>query len=217
MAFSPKSKPWTQFPYDASMSDQSKACLDWVVTQLNQLIGQASVPSGSGIQNFGTPLIDPTGQQITSAGSRTSSITTAIAYTSTTTSVSFWWDGSNGSSPFKIYRDDGSITGPIVAGSGITVGGLSPSTLYYFYFYWDEGTQSIKMATVQNVGVGTPPNAFTAQNTLALQQIILRGRIPLATLFYTQGITTPASGSGGGSGGGGGGGGGSGGGGHQLT
>lgn len=198
------------------MSDQSKQCLDYMLAQLNQLIGQANPPSGAGIQNFGTPLIDPTGQQISSAGSRTSSITTAITYTSTTTSVSFFWDGSNGSQPFKIYRDDQTITGPIVAGSGITVSGLTANTLYYFYFYWDELSQSIKMATVQGAGVGTPPNAFTAQNPLALQQAILRGRIPLAALFYTTGITTPASGTGGGTGGGGGGGGGSGGGGQQQ-
>lgn len=177
------------------MSQQSKQCLDWVVTQLNQLIGQGAVPPGQNLQAFGQNIIDPTSAQIDTGGSRTSSITTGIAYSATTTGITFFWDGTSGSKPFQIYRDDGSIFGPSITGSPFIVTGLSPSTLYFFYPYFDESLQQIKFATLGGVSVGSPAIAFPAQNPTAAQQQILRGHIPLAFLLSSGGITTPGAGT----------------------
>jgi hypothetical protein len=153
--------------------------------------------------------IDPTTGQITSAGSRTSSITTNIQAVPASTSITFYWDGSHGSQVFRIGRDDGSIYGPNPAGSPFAIAGLSPSTTYFFYPYFDESLQAIRFGQVVGVSVGTPAVAFTVQNFLASQQQILRGRLPLMATAGTTGITTPASGTGAtvaaGSGGGGGG------------
>lgn len=209
------SRQFNQFPFDENIGAQSKQALDWMVLAINQLLGQGQAQSGQGIQALQVNTVDPKTGAVITGGSRTSSITTAITFTSTTTSISFFWDGTNASLPFQIYRDDGSITGPVIAGSGKTVSGLTANTLYYFYAYWDEALQAIEFVSIPNVSVGTPPIAFTAQNILALQQQWLRNRIALAQAFASTGITTPASGTGGGSGGSGGGGGG-GGGGHQL-
>lgn len=203
---SPKSKPYNQFPYDETLSPQSKQCLDWVVTQLNQLIGQGAVPPGQNLQAFGSNIVDPTSAQIVSAGSRMSSIATGIAFATTTTSVTFYWDGTNGSKPFQIYRDDGTVFGPSITGSPYAVTGLSPSTQYFFYPYFDESVQQIKFSTIGGVSVGSPAIAFTTQNNLAAQQQILRGHIPLAFLLSSTGVTTPGAGTTTGFGGSGGGG-----------
>ena len=208
MANSPRSKPYSQFPYDSALGDQSKQALDWIVTQLNQLIGMASVPPSQSLQSFGTNVIDPTSAQIVSAGSRASSITTSIAYVVQPTVITFYWDGTNGSQPFQIYRDDNTIFGPFITGSPFQVTGLTANTQYFFYPYWDETLQRIQFATLAGVSVGNPAIAFTAKNVLAAQQQILRGRLTLGTTVATSGVTTPNAGSTPGSAGGGGGGGG---------
>jgi hypothetical protein len=202
------SKPYSQFPSDENLSPQSREALDYMLQQINQLVGQGNVPPGQRLQSFGSNIIDPTSNQIVSKGSRVTSIGTPITYTSTTTSISFFWDGTNGSQQFKLFRDDGSVVGPLIAGSGLTITGLSPSTTYFIYFYWNEVTKSIQFATLPGQGVGTPPAAFPALNYNAAQIQILQNHIPLAPNFSSTGIMTPAAGSGGGSGGGGGGGGG---------
>ena len=186
-----------------------------MLSALNQLVGQGSAPSGAGIQAFGAGIIDPTGAQVDSAGSRMSSITSTIAYTATTSSITFYWDGTNGSDPFTIYRDDGTSDGPHVLGSPYTISGLTAGTKYFFYPFWDEGQRKIYFAAVAG-GVGSPPVAYTAQNLLAAQQQILRNRIGCGTLLATTGVTIPTSGTSGGSGGTGGGGGSGGGGGGGL-
>jgi hypothetical protein len=208
MANNPRSKPYSQFPYDSALGDQSKQCLDWIVTQLNQLVGQANVPPSQSLASFGTNVIDPTSAQIISAGSRMSSITTGLAFVAHPTSISFYWDGTNGSQPFQIYRDDNSVFGPFITGSPFTITGLSANTTYFFYPYFDETVQQIKFATIAGVAVGNPAVAFTAKNILAAQQQILRGRLTLGTTAATSGITTPNAGSTPGTAGGGGGGGG---------
>lgn len=199
------SKPYNQFPYDPGMGDQAKQCLDYMLQQLNQLVGQANTPPGSKLQTFGPNIIDPTSPQINSAGSRTASLTTSITFTTTTTSVSFFWDGSNGSQPFQMFRDDGTVVGPFITGSGVTIAGLTPSTTYFVYFYWDESVSQIKFSIIPDVGVGTPAAAFTTLNFQAAQIQILRGHVPLAPSLSSTGFATPGAGTGSGSGGGGGG------------
>jgi hypothetical protein len=191
----PRSKPWTQFPLDQALKSPTQQCLQYMLTQLNQLIGQGQVPPAQSLASFGTNVINPTSAQIISAGSRTSAIATGIGYVVTPTGISFYWDGSNGTQPFQLFRDDNSIFGPFITGSPQVVSGLSASTLYYFYPYFSEAQQLIQFATLAGVSVGTPAIAFTAQNNLAAQQQILRGNIPLAALLSSQGVTTPGSGS----------------------
>jgi hypothetical protein len=193
---SPRSKPYSQFPRGSGITDNGQlSALDWVVTQLNQLIGQGQVPPSQSLATFGPNIINPTTAQIISAGSRVSAIATAITYVATTTGISFYWDGTNGSQPFQLFRDDTSIVGPTIVGSPHVVTGLSASTLYYFYPYWSESLQLIQFGTVAGVSVGNPAIAFTAKNNLAAQQQILRGNVPLAALLSSAGVTTPGTGS----------------------
>lgn len=205
-------KPYGQRPFDPGWADQSNNWGDWVTSALNQLIGQNGVPPAKGFPSLSVPVVDPTSSQITSAGSRMSSVTTAIAWTATTTTVTFYWDGTNGSQVLRIGRDDGTVYGPNPAGSPVTVTGLTANTQYFFYPYFDETLQAVRFPTVANVAVGSPAVAFTSPNFPAAQQQILRGHVPLGLLLVSTGVTTPNSGSTSGSGGSGGGGAGSGGG-----
>jgi hypothetical protein len=203
MAF--KQRTYTEVPHDEAISPQIREFLAALVSQVNALSGRGTPTTGQGIQALSTNNIDPTTGQITSAGSRVSSVTTAVGYVATTNSISFYWDGTNNSQVFKIGRDDGTVYGPNPAGSPLVVSGLTPSTQYFFYPYFDEALQKIVFASVTGKSVGTPPVAFTVQNFKAAQQQIMRGHIALALAISNTGITTPASGSNSGSGGTGGG------------
>lgn len=142
------------------------------------------------------------GTTVGSAGSTPFSTTSSFAYTATTTSITWYWDGTNGSTTLTIYRADNNATGPISGSQTIT--GLSPSTTYNFYPYWDEPTQTLKWVTG---GTGTPAYAISsAGSKVAVQQQNLRTRLPLS--IGGMQASTPAAGSGSGTGGGGGGGGG---------
>jgi len=157
--------------------------------------------------------VDTTGQESTpqaaqcgtvagSAGSTPFSTTGSFAYTSTSTSITWYWDGTNGSSTLPIYRADGTVTGPLSGNQAIT--GLSPSTTYKFYPYYDEVTKTLLWVAG---GSGTPAYAQpSAGSSVLVQSQNLRNRIPLS--IGGMSASTPASGSGGGTGGGGGGGGG---------
>ena len=186
-----------QFPRDGAgiLGSESLTTLDQMLVQLNNLLGAGQTPPGAGLSAYGPSILNPTGPQITSGGSRTSAITTGIIAVATTTTITFYWDGSNGSQPFQIFRDDGTIFGPFITGSGPVVTGLSPSTTYFFYPYFDEGLQRISFATIAGVSIGMPAWAFTAQNNLAAQQQILRNHIPLAFILSSTGAATPAAGS----------------------
>src|SRR5262249_20138715 len=153
---------------------------------VNALSGRGIPPAGQGIQALSQNNIDPTTGQINSAGSRVSSVTTAVGFVASTTSaavatVAFYWGGANGSAGFKIGRDDGSVYGPSRAGSPLVVTALpasaSQTTTYYFYPYFDESLQKIVFASVPGVSKGVPPVAFAAQNFKAAQQQIMRGHI----------------------------------------
>jgi len=137
-----------------------------------------------------------------SAGSTPFSTTTGFAYTSTTTSITWYWDGTNGSSNITIYRADKTTTGPLSGTQTIT--GLTSGTTYNFYPYYDDAAKAIAWVAG---GSGTPAYAQPSAGSKTLvQQQNLRNHIPLS-IGGMQGATT-SSGSGSGSGGGGGGGGG---------
>ena len=190
-------------PFEQNVGQDTNAFLVWAQSALNQLINFKNAPPSQGLQSLQNNIVNPSTSQVQSIGSRTSSVTTAITFTFTATAASFFWDGSNGSVALQIGRDDGTLVGPIVAGSGLTVTGLTTNT-YRFYPYWDENLGQVVFDS-NSAAVGTPPYAFLNPNLLAAQQQILRGHIPLGILLVTTGVTlTGGTGSGsGGSGGGG--------------
>lgn len=163
--------------------------------------------AGQGFPALSNPQVNPATQQIISSGSRTFSLTTGFTFTATTTSVTMYWDGTNSSVLLRIYRDDGTVSGPL-SGNQL-VSGLSANTQYFFYPYFDEALQQVAFVSVPGA-VGSPPIAYTATNISVAQQQILRGRIALAQNLSITGITTPNAGTtpatrlggGGGSGGG---------------
>lgn len=191
-------KPWTQAPFD----DTHQQFFDWITSSLNSLIGQSLPPDNHGVQALASaaglpsaPTVDPTSSTITSQGSRTSSIVTPITAIAGPSSVTFYWDGTNGSQQLVVRRDDGTKYGPSNVGSPLVVNGLSPGGPYRFYFYFDEATQLLKQVSDPVNAVGSPFTAFPAVSFDAIQQQILRGRIQAAPLFTTTGITLPGVGT----------------------
>lgn len=213
----PTLRPWSQRPFTDGENVSLNQFHDWIITSLNALIGQ-NVPSAPGFGSLQNPVINPASKQLASQGSRTNSISTAITWTSTTTSISFYWDGTNGSKPLTIYRDDNTVISPVVG--SLVVSGLTPNTLYFFYPFFQDFSEIANSAniTAEPLGtvvfasvpgakpVGSPPVAYTAQNPLCTQRQYLLDHIPLALSLSTTGITTPNAGTGSGSGGSGGGG-----------
>lgn len=119
----------------------------------------------------------------------------SFQYVSTTNSITFYWDGTNLSTPITIYRADGTTVGPISGSQAIT--GLNSATSYYFYPYFDESTETIMWVTG---GVGTPAIAQTSRTNAAAQSQALQGHAPLSLGGML--AATTAAGTGGGSGGG---------------
>jgi hypothetical protein len=129
-----------------------------------------------------------------------------FAYTSTDSTITWYWDGTNGSSVLVINRSDGSRFTVPTSGSGLTISGLTAATDYYFLPSWNTNN-------VCNVGwvqgtQGTPQIAFTLADTtdpvnspFYVMQQGLQGNEPLAG--FIKGTTAAGGGSGGGSGGGG--------------
>lgn len=206
MTFPPKGKPWSQFPMDFNVGDQAKQCLDYILTQINQLVAQGQPPSQTGLTSLVTNTIDPTGNQIISKGSVMPSVTTKMSAVPNSgaggagnASITIYWDGQNSSQVFQLLRGDGTSYGPNPTGSPLVVSGLNPSTTYFFYPYFDELVSlgiPIHFASIPNVSVGNPAIAFPAQSLAAAQQQILNTRVPLAILFATTGVPTPATGAG---------------------
>lgn len=132
-----------------------------------------------------------------------------FAYTSTDHSITWYWDGTNGSHVIVIIRADKSRFTVPTAGSGLTVSGLSASTTYYFLPYWN-------VNNLCNIGwvtgtVGTPQIAFVVGDTTDVvnTQAYLMVQSNQSAEALTGGFMTAATAAGGGSGGGQGGGGGS--------
>lgn len=191
-------RTYTEVPQDEAISPQLREFLNSLLSQVNALSGKGSPTPGQGIAALSQNTIDPKTGQITSSGNRMASIITDITFVAASTNVQFFWDGINPiSAPsvlFTILRDDGSIyRNP--AGSGLLCTGLSPSTTYFFYAYFNEAQQVIQFASVPGVSVGSPSIAFTSPNQKGAQTQILRGNLLLAINLASNGITTPASGT----------------------
>jgi hypothetical protein len=197
-------RQYSQRPFDENLSHGTNDMLDWVVSSLNILVGQNI--SGSGFTSLNNPTVDPTSPALLSKGSRISSLTTPFSFTASTTAINIFWDGTNGSTILKIYRDDGTIAGPFPGNQ--TILGLTAATTYYFYPFFDESAQVVRF--VSQVGaLGTPPIAYLMPSIVLGQVQIMRGHTPLASNLAVTGIATPAGGTttpvsvGGGGGGGG--------------
>lgn len=119
-----------------------------------------------------------------------------FGFTATTTSITIYWDGTNGSIPFKIRRSDsqsqsGNSTCTVVPSGSVTITGLSASTKYYFLPFY--GVFSCGVGWV----IGNAGNIKIAFSSLpgaqytALQ--VLKNREPLSSgpINYT----TPGAGS----------------------
>lgn len=169
--------------------------------------GQLVTPSGS---YAGVPTtlldngrIDLTSPDLTTKGSiPPAGVVGNFGFTATTTSITAYWDGTNGSTKLRIVRTDGSAV-QIPTGT-MTISGLSANTQYGLLPFW---------SPFNNCGIGwikgdsgTDPNkfAFSAAAmtiTNSVQQVYQK-REPLSNGFLK--YTTPTSGtnSGGGTGGG---------------
>lgn len=131
----------------------------------------------------------------------TASTSGAFAYTSTTSSIHWYWDGTNGSQRILQRRADDSKF-PIPAGD-VNVTGLTINTPYSFYPFWPTfGQCQIGWSQISGTSVGTPAIAFAAANDEALHLQTLTDREPLSLGAMT--AATAAAGSGSGSAGGGG-------------
>src|SRR6266404_3233662 len=124
-----------------------------------------------------------------------------LAYTSNGTSITWFWDGTNGSSLLLLLWPDGSQTQVPPASLAITA--LAGSTTYIFYPYFDTVYGGIGFAAVAG-GLGTPGVAYAASSTLAAAVTSLDTHAPISAVPLT--AATTGGGAGGGSGGGSGGG-----------
>lgn len=107
----------------------------------------------------------------------------------TTTSITIYYDGTNGSGAVVVYRDDGTVSNAVFGSTAVT--GLSPNTTYYFYPYFDQSTGGVVFVSG---GTGSPAIAFAARSiTAAAQQQGAVNHIALANGAIA--IATPSSGT----------------------
>lgn len=122
-----------------------------------------------------------------------------FGFTATTSAITVYFDGTNGSVAFTRLGADGTVK-PIATGS-MTISGLAANTPYGFLpFYSAYNACGIGWVLGDS---GAPQFAFTAaaQTTIKSVQQALIGREPMTTGFITY-STTAAGGSSGGGGGG---------------
>ncbi len=131
-----------------------------------------------------------------------------FAYTATDHSITWYWDGTNGSHVIVIIRADGMRFTVPTAGSGITISGLAASTTYYFLPYWNVNNLC-NISWVPGT-IGSPLIAFLIADTTDVvnTQAYLMVQTTQGTEALSNGFMTAVTAAGGGSGGGGGGGGG---------
>lgn len=124
----------------------------------------------------------------------------------TTTSVTIYWDGTNGGTTFTLRLPDN--TTKSIPTNSVAVTGLTLNTAYRFYPYYDIASDAVVFVSGLSGMVGTPTYALpsatatTAQLTGAAQASQFAGRVALSPGGYIV-STTPAVGTGGGGAGGG--------------
>lgn len=193
-----------------------------VLTKIQNAVNATQILSGDGSPNtvvsanVGTVYIQrdgPNAQQVLwikdvgadnngwralgSYGSIPPSGTTKFAAIATATTITIYWDGTNGSTQLLIHRADGTDTR---ASGNQAITKLAPSTTYFIYPYWDERDGSVNFVstaagpgTAVPAAVGSPPYAYTTAVANAAQQVAALGAVPLSNGSIQ--VTTPSSGS----------------------
>lgn len=88
--------------------------------------------------------VDPSKSGFLSKGVRPFSIAPQLAFVAGNGTVTFYYDGTNGSLPLHLFRDDGTI---VDLHGSTAVTGLTTGQTYYFYPAFDEATGTIVWAT----------------------------------------------------------------------
>jgi hypothetical protein len=119
-----------------------------------------------------------------------------FAATATTTSITWYWDGTNGSTQFKLRRPDavtqtGNTTCLIIPKGSITVTGLALNTKYYFLPFWPTLGACAPGWVIGDTG--TPKIAIATPTAAQLAQQTLKNREALSAGFMS--YTTPAAGT----------------------
>lgn len=141
--------------------------------------------------------LDPATTAMAARGGRVPVWSNGFVYNSTTTSITWYWDGTHGSSPITIRKDDNTVLGPI--SGNLTVTGLTAGVTYYFYPFYDEVSQGLGFVASQD-GSGSTGQAFVIPALDLAQAQGLQHHIPLSSGPMT--AATPSSGTGSGTGGG---------------
>jgi hypothetical protein len=131
------------------------------------------------------------GGMVAKLGSLAPNWSGSLSYSATTTSITWSWTS------LILYRSDG--TSVSISNGSQAITGLSASTTYYFYPYYDEVLGSIQWVA-DGSGVGSPAYAYTATTNPRAQAQGNESHVPLSAGAVT--AATPSSGTGGGTGGG---------------
>lgn len=190
---------------DFQMADDNGTLADNTDSQLRRLTsgevklrrGKA-VPSSGQFRRANFNFIDKFGKldirssSIGKKGSTPSVIMDGnFGYTSTSSSITLYWDGTNGSAVFVIYRPDG--TKQVVPQSNITVSALTPSTTYYFLPYFNtHGCQGGNVAFAQGDS-GSPQILFLTKTGLAAASQAFQSNEAMSDGYMT--VATAAGGS----------------------
>lgn len=138
--------------------------------------------------------IDPSKSGVLCKGVIPPIVSEGFIYKSTSSSITWYWDGTQGSTTIKIRRADGTNT--TLSGSQ-AVTGLNPNFTYYFFPYYDEAAGILKWVAGDE---GSPAIACSAWTLDLVQSQGLQGYVPLSEGGMS--AATTVSGGGGGNGGG---------------
>jgi hypothetical protein len=165
----------------------------WVILALYNWVGTSNRMDFATASSFLSNL-SPANGAIDATGTIPPSGATALTYSNTASSITWSWSG------LSIYRADLTVTNVPNGNTAIT--GLSASTTYYFYPYYDDLTHAVTFVSGPR---GTPAKAFlTGDRTQAAAQQQQQNKA-IALSDGPMSAATTASGSGGGGTGGGGG------------
>lgn len=154
-------------------------------------VGVVDSTGGLDLSNSGITPVGNVAPNIVSGG---------FAYTCTDTTITWYWDGTNGSSRMVIRRTNGDKIA-VPAGTQL-VTGLVASTKYYFLPFRNSGSNSCTIGWVEGT-TGSPHIAFSVNtNVDALQSQMAQSRDQLWGGWMDATTTAAAAPPGGGGGGG---------------
>jgi hypothetical protein len=113
-----------------------------------------------------------------------------LRFVATATTISFYWDGTNGSSPMQLINTSKQIT--TAKQSNLTVSGLMASTTYLFYPVYNPALGVVQFLS-ESGSIGSPSVAYASPSLYAAAAQTANGVIPLSNGPIS--VATPASGS----------------------